>query len=178
MFNKILVALDDSPMSQPIFEAALFLAQSAGAELKLLSVVAPDSVDFQQAMPQSSTEASHTNSQGKLTCFLGHFEVAEQTLFKQYMSRASAVGVPANFASCFGVPGSTICEVARDWKADLIVIGRRGLSETTEQAIGSVSGYVVHHTPCAVHIIQRPDHIDISVPSSDQVEDLRVLEPH
>lgn len=47
-----------------------------------------------------------------------------------------------------------ICDVARSWKADLIVLGRRGYSGVKELFLGSVSNYVLHHTPCSILTVQ------------------------
>jgi len=49
-----------------------------------------------------------------------------------------------------------ICELAIDWNADLIMMGRRGRSGIAEFFLGSVSNYVLHHAPCSVQIVHLP----------------------
>ena len=44
--------------------------------------------------------------------------------------------------------------LAKDWNADLIIMGRRGLTGLSEMFLGSVSNYVVHHASCSVLLIQ------------------------
>jgi nucleotide-binding universal stress UspA family protein len=48
--------------------------------------------------------------------------------------------------------GEGICQLALDEKADLIVIGRRGMSAVKRLVMGSVSEYVVRNAsvPCLV----------------------------
>jgi nucleotide-binding universal stress UspA family protein len=50
-----------------------------------------------------------------------------------------------------------ICQVAKDWGAELIMVGRRGNSGLSELILGSVSNYVVHHAHCSVLIVQLLD---------------------
>jgi nucleotide-binding universal stress UspA family protein len=51
-------------------------------------------------------------------------------------------------------PGQGLCQAARRWQTDLIVMGRRGRKGIAEVLLGSVSNYVLHHAPCAVLVIQ------------------------
>ncbi|MBE9205221.1 universal stress protein [Nostoc sp. LEGE 06077] len=67
---------------------------------------------------------------------------------------AIAKGVAAEFTQELGDPSRMICEVARTWKADVIVISRRGLSGISELFLGSVSNYVLHYAPCSVLTVQ------------------------
>jgi nucleotide-binding universal stress UspA family protein len=165
MFSKILVAIDDSAMSRPVFEAGLFLAQATGSAMKMIYVISPDRASIHDAKSQAAyLQPYPAKSERQLNCYLGHLELPDQDPLREYTDRATVAGIQATFVSCFGVPGSTICEVAHNWKADLIVLGRRGLPEHTEQQLGSVSSYVLHHAPCTVHVIQRPVYVDIEIP--------------
>lgn len=170
MFSKILVAVDDSAMNRPVFQAALFLAQATRAELKLVYVVDPDRGETQKSRLHASGLQLYPSNTDEinLSCYLGHLDLSEHAPFKKFTAEAQAAGIQTNFVSCFGIAGSTICEVAYHWNADLIVIGRRGLSELTEQFLGSVSAYVVRHAPCAVHVVPRPFHINLDLPSIEQ----------
>jgi nucleotide-binding universal stress UspA family protein len=55
-----------------------------------------------------------------------------------------------------GDPRHEIVQVARDWAADLIVVGARGLGAAATALLGSVSLAVVRHASCAVLVV-RPD---------------------
>ncbi|XP_057292832.1 universal stress protein YxiE-like [Hydractinia symbiolongicarpus] len=45
-----------------------------------------------------------------------------------------------------GSPGETICNVVRQSKASMVVIGQRGLGVIRRTLMGSVSDYVLHHS--------------------------------
>ncbi|WP_338026947.1 universal stress protein [Trichormus azollae] len=60
------------------------------------------------------------------------------------------------FIQKVGSPGSIICNLAQEWNADLIIMGRRGLSGITELLLDSVSNYVLNYASCYVHIIHLP----------------------
>ena len=48
--------------------------------------------------------------------------------------------------------GEGICRIAEDEKADLIVMGTRGMGAVKRALIGSVSEYVIRHStiPCLI----------------------------
>jgi nucleotide-binding universal stress UspA family protein len=75
-------------------------------------------------------------------------------ILQAFAAQANDTGVKVEIVQCVGAPGRTICEVAADWGADLIAIGRRGHSGIGELLLGSVSNYVLHHTPCSVLTVQ------------------------
>jgi nucleotide-binding universal stress UspA family protein len=55
-----------------------------------------------------------------------------------------------------GRPASAILEEAREWNADLVVVGHRGLGPMETILLGSVSAEVVDHAPCPVLVVRRP----------------------
>lgn len=52
-----------------------------------------------------------------------------------------------------GAPDQQIIERAKDWKADLIVVGSHGRG-FWGRLLGSVSDGVVHHAPCSVLVVR------------------------
>jgi nucleotide-binding universal stress UspA family protein len=52
-----------------------------------------------------------------------------------------------------GEPGPAVVEEAKEWGADLVVIGSRGHRGLRRLLEGSVSRYVVDHAPCPVEVI-------------------------
>ena len=53
-------------------------------------------------------------------------------------------------------PRHAIVDAAREWPADLIVIGSHGRKGLDRLLIGSVAESVVRHAPCSVHIVRMP----------------------
>lgn len=49
-----------------------------------------------------------------------------------------------------GAPAAVIVDEAKDWNADLIVVGSHGRSFWGRLTVGSVSDAVMHHAPCSV----------------------------
>jgi nucleotide-binding universal stress UspA family protein len=51
-----------------------------------------------------------------------------------------------------GDPRSVIVDEARDWSADLIVVGSHGYTGIKRWLLGSVAQSVVAHAPCSVEV--------------------------
>ena len=54
-----------------------------------------------------------------------------------------------------GNPGVVITEVAAEIKADMVVMGTRGLGTVRRTILGSVSDYVLHHVHIPVIICRH-----------------------
>jgi nucleotide-binding universal stress UspA family protein len=54
-----------------------------------------------------------------------------------------------------GKPEQTICDVAREVGADVIVVGSHGRTGLGRLLIGSVSEHVVRHAPCPVLVVRH-----------------------
>jgi nucleotide-binding universal stress UspA family protein len=59
--------------------------------------------------------------------------------------------------SIMGTPGKSIVQAARDWNADLIVVGSHGYGFWSSALLGSVSDSVIHHAPCSVLVVRKPE---------------------
>ncbi|MEH2149795.1 universal stress protein [Nostoc sp.] len=137
-FQKILVAVDDSPATATVFVKALELAQRDAAQL----------------MIGHSIELAASS---QLTVNLIDLEIETQqaqSLLQLYYQKAKILGIMAESSYQTGHPGTNICDLAQSWGADLIVLGRRGLNGFAELLAGSVSNHVVHHAPCSVLVVQ------------------------
>jgi nucleotide-binding universal stress UspA family protein len=71
-----------------------------------------------------------------------------------------------------GRPGSVVTEQAADFRADLVVMGSRGLGPLRSMLLGSVSAEVVDHAPCPVLVVRAPtvDSILLAVDGSATAE--------
>lgn len=56
-----------------------------------------------------------------------------------------------------GDPGQTLCRLAGELGADVVVVGSRGRGALKRALLGSVSGHVVHNAPCPVLVIRAED---------------------
>jgi nucleotide-binding universal stress UspA family protein len=53
-----------------------------------------------------------------------------------------------------GDPADAILDVAEELKADLIIVGNKGMTGAKRFLLGSVPNKVSHHAPCSVLIIR------------------------
>ena len=160
MFHKIMVAMDASAIGKNVFDKALALAKATGSSLMLLHVLSPEEKDSPNMLVFPSVGYYPGLSGRDLKIF---YQKQWQTLedhglelLRSRTDEATAAGVSTEFTQNPGNPGRTICDLARNCEADLIVMGRRGHSGLSELILGSVSNYVLHHAPCSVLIVQYP----------------------
>lgn len=157
MFERILVAIDNSTVTDQVVDQAIALAQATHAHLTLLHVLSP----FDQAYPSPvfpSIDAVYPSMHGEaVKAYMHHWQIYEEeglALLRSRFDQVQQAGVGAEMNQAIGNPGRIICEVAQTSQADLIMIGRRGLAGLSEFLLGSVSNYVLHHAPCSVLTVQ------------------------
>ena len=85
-------------------------------------------------------------------------EAQTRDWLSELASKAQQAGVPCEWDWKVGEAGRWIRDIAKNWQADLVIVGRRGLRGMAELFLGSVSSYVVHHAPCSVLVVQQPDN--------------------
>jgi nucleotide-binding universal stress UspA family protein len=159
-FQRILVAIDNSLLSRHVFAQALELAQSHQALLNLLQCITPAIVSepgvpssLDTGFPMGLVHDDYQAYETQQILIEQQIEEAQATL-AHYSEDAKSHHVLAEASYQVGDAGHQLCQVAKDWSADLIVIGRRGRTGLTEALLGSVSNYVVHHAPCDVLVVQ------------------------
>ena len=157
MFQRILVAVDDSDISKEAFNKALSLAKALGANLRLIHVISPPHSIYEDIPDLAITGnyysvAYEETMQQKMKLWKDSEEEGVE-LLKTLTNEATAAGAIAKFTQIIGEPGSKICELARSWGADLIVMGSHGRTGLSELFLGSVSNYVSHHAPCSILIV-------------------------
>ena len=165
-YKKILVAIDRPPVTPKVYEQALDLAKKEGASLMVFHCHREPSVA--EAIPPiidplagAGLYPTTGTSFGDLQLIQIQREQLEKEVeqdrewLQNYCQNAIARGVPTECDDNVGSPGPHICDLARDWGADLIVIGRKGHNVLKEVFLGSVSSHVIHHAPCSVLVVQE-----------------------
>ncbi|MBE9007332.1 universal stress protein [Fortiea sp. LEGE XX443] len=159
MLKKILVALDRSEMGQQVFEQALALAKVMSAQLLLLHVLSPEE-EGSPYIPMLSNIDYYPGLSGQsLDLYQKQWDKFKDEgvrILQSFCAQANTANVPAEFNQILGNPGKSICKLAAQWDADLIMMGHRGRSGLTEFFLGSVSNYVLHHANCSVYIVHSP----------------------
>lgn len=158
MTRKILAALDNQPDHSPVFSTALELAQALQAELLLVHVLSGEEDGSPLPLPPRAetiywAPGSEVSLEGWRQSW-EHYETTCLEMLRSYAGTANAAGVPTQFRQIAGQSGTGLCQAARDWDADLIVMGTHGRSGMAELVLGSVSNYVLHHAPCSVLVVK------------------------
>jgi nucleotide-binding universal stress UspA family protein len=169
MFEKILVTIDRSAFSKTVFQKGLFLAKNLRANLMLLQVktnlmlshdLSPQEEKVSNFLDSTRTLGNSGYYSGEdinaiQECDRQWHTYQEQSLnfLRDLAEEAIGQGVETEFSQNAGNPAITICEVASNWDADLIVIGRQSHSSLNELLLDSVSNYVLHHAPCSVLVV-------------------------
>ncbi len=158
MYQKILVALDRSDITDAVFNQSLNLAKATRASLRLLHVLSSE--DEHSPMPiLPGTENIYwspgtTVDIDALQKQWHQYSVECLQSLQHHTKVACAAGIQADYQQVAGIAGKTICQVAQQWEADLIMVGNRGRVGFREFVLGSVSNYVMHHAPCSVLIVK------------------------
>lgn len=135
MFKTVLFPVDQSQEARNAAEVAIDVVKQYGSRLILLSVVEDSSSD-------DSEEESTMKSPKAVAKLL---ENVEEIFSKQ--------GIEVQVIEKQGKPAFTICDVADEVSANLIVMGCRGLGLTEEGANDSVTNRVINLSPCPVLIV-------------------------
>jgi nucleotide-binding universal stress UspA family protein len=155
MFNRILVAMDESETGDRVFEEAIHLAKSNRARLMLTYVFLAPGSRHSELSERLNSNLLFAYSERQDQDIL---ERAKQQCLNRLRLRhrdAASVGVNADVSLLEGDPGRQICSIARKWGADLILIGDQGSKEEDQKIIMTASNYILHHAPCSMHIVQN-----------------------
>ena len=158
MFQKVLVAIDDSDMSQYVVDEAVSLATTNNSNLMLLHVLNPLDEHYIDGILIQTTMISRDDQVQNNQKYIDWERFKEKRLkwLGSEHKKVTKLGVAAEYNQHIGEASRSICDVARRWGADLIIMGRRGRRGLSEFFLGSVSNYVLHHAPCSVLIVQGP----------------------
>ena len=129
MFNTVLFPLDGSREAREAVDTVANIVRTYKSRLILLSVV------DNQAPGKMSSEP----------------EVAK--LLQGAKSLFSEQGISAETIEREGIPSFTICDVADEIDADLIVMGSKGLGLSQEKEKESVSHRAIDLAPCPILIV-------------------------
>ena len=84
----------------------------------------------------------------------GHVQEGED-LTRSVAESLKPTGLTAETAVREGDPRRVIVDEAKEWPADLIILGARGHNALERWLIGSVAQAVVAHAHCSVEVVRR-----------------------
>lgn len=131
MFKTVLFPIDQSREAREAVEIVSNIVKTYDSKLFLLSVVEKSADD---------------------TSVMGNEEVVAK-LLEEAKNLFAQSGITAEIIEREGIPSFTICDVAEEVKANLIIMGCRGLGLTKEGAEESVTNRVINLSPCPVLVV-------------------------
>jgi nucleotide-binding universal stress UspA family protein len=143
---KILLAVDDSPYSEAAIEGVASRPWPPGTIIRLLSAV--EHIVPPAAELWYDAGGSLERARQELT---SHYE----KLITRAADQLRAKGMTVETVVRDGDPRSVIVDEAKDWSADLIVVGSHGHTGLTRWLLGSVAQSVTSHAPCSVEVVRK-----------------------
>lgn len=145
MFKRIVVGTDGSETAAQAVRQAVELARLSGAQLSLVSAYSPVSGRRVQGEQQEAPADVQ-------------YEIGPREDVNLILDAAAAEakkeGVEVQTHPIEGDPADAILNVAEEIKADLIVVGNKGMTGARRYLLGSVPNNVSHHAPCSVIIVR------------------------
>ena len=145
MFQAIVVGTDGSETAGQAVRQAVELAKAHGAKIQLVSAYEPVSG---QRLREESTQVPDD-----MQWMVNPREDVDATL-EDAAEVAKNEGIDVEVHARQGDPADAILDVAEETKADLIVVGNKGMTGARRFLLGSVPNKVSHHAPCSVLIIR------------------------
>lgn len=146
MFTRIVVGTDGSDTAAEAVRQAIDLAKLAGgAQLSIVSAFQP--------IPKRRVEEEREAAPADVQYEIGPREDVNLIL-EGAAAAARKEGLEVQTHPVEGDPAEAILTVAEETKADLIVVGNKGMTGARRFLLGSVPNNVSHHAPCSVIIVR------------------------
>lgn len=145
MFTRIVVGTDGSETAGEAVRQAVDLAKLAGATLSIVSAYAP--------VPERKVKDQQRDAPADV-----QYEITPREDVNLVLDTAAAdarkEGIEVQTHAVEGDPAEGILNVAEETKADLIVVGNKGMTGARRFLLGSVPNNISHHAPCSVMVVR------------------------
>lgn len=147
---RILIATDGSDASRSVIETACrTIANPDNTTVKIISAVEPLAPLTAEPFPVSAQ-------------YYGEIEAQASKNAEELTAQAAArlqeicpnIGDVSSEVFRSISAAQAIVEAAKNWAADLIVVGSHGRGFWSRALLGSVSNSVAHHAPCSMMIVR------------------------
>ena len=159
MFRNILVAIDGSPDSDQALTQAIDLAESEHSRLTLFSAV---------VMPSAG---AYIGGGGEVAATIAREAEAETETILRTAARQVPDQVSLSTVLSREPVRHALINQIKTGTHDLVVMGSRGRGAVRSVLLGSVSHYVLHHSPVPVLIVHADPERGLrssATPSQDQ----------
>lgn len=150
--RKILLAIDSSDQAEQAFDWYLSTVHRPDNEVLILHVPEAATTDTDKNKgSQGSQPAKASNDDAS-----AKDPMKTKELEDKFNGKILENGISGRVRSEGGSkPGEIICKIAEEEEVAMIVVGTRGLGKVRRAIMGSVSDYVVHHSPCPVIVCRQ-----------------------
>jgi nucleotide-binding universal stress UspA family protein len=145
VFTRIVVGTDGSETAAEAVRQAVDLAKLASAQLSIVSAYEPVS--------KRRVEGEALDAPSDVQYEIGPREDVNLVL-DAAAAAARQEGIEVQTHPVEADPAEAILNVAEETKADLIVVGNKGMTGARRYLLGSVPNNVSHHAPCSVIIVR------------------------
>ena len=139
-FQKVLIAVDEDPIAVRAAEVGMELARSLQAQVALVHAIDPSAIYAPESGIPADELALAAERDGTRVMADIRAQLPAGTNVLQFIARGPA--------------GPEITKTAKEWGADVIVIGSHGRRGITRALVGSVAEAVMRHAPCPVLVVR------------------------
>jgi nucleotide-binding universal stress UspA family protein len=145
MMRTIVVGTDGSETATRALRESIDLAKQVGAGLMIVSAYVP--------VPESKLRESGRDVPHDLEWIVNPRIDVDATLARA-ADEVTKAGVQVETFAREGDAANAILDVAEERKADLIIVGNKGMTGAKRFLMGSVPNKIAHHAPCSVLIVK------------------------
>lgn len=150
MYARIMVCVDSSPTSNKALGAALQLAIESGGRTQLRLVHVVDEAAYVLGLDQGGYSVELFKAMRDLG----------SKIIGDAMTIVHAAGMKADHVvfDSFGLRlGDTVARAARDWTADLIVVGTHGRRGVSHMLLGSGAEQIIRLAPVTLLVVRSTE---------------------
>lgn len=147
---RILITTDGSDFSKAAVEKCCqMVVKPDETAIKIVSVyevtlpldVFPSPTEFSERLETSAREQAES------------FAEASAALIREFFPDSN---IDLTTQISIGAPEQILIETAKEWNADLVVVGSHGRGFWGRMLLGSTTDALVHHAPCSVLVVRKP----------------------
>jgi nucleotide-binding universal stress UspA family protein len=150
VYKSIVVGTDFSDTATQAVEHAAEIAKAFNATLHIVTAFKPA---MTTSIAASSLEAMATGGAEFLQEADSKIADEVDSTLSSMAKKLSSDGVSVKTHGCAAEPADALIDVAESAKADLLVVGNRGMGGVKRFVLGSVPNKISHHSPCSVLIV-------------------------
>jgi len=168
--KRILVATDGSEFSTAAVKSVAERPWPTSTEVKVISV--PEFALWLGEFPYYQLSQVEELNQSALDAARAAVAQGKEALRRSGLEVSTDVPVDRE------APAKTILENAKEWNADLVVVGSHGRRGFDRIAIGSVSEALAMHAHCSVEVVRIPQKVEVKEKKGEAYESERSYGRH